>query len=131
MHVLSSQAGLSSVAEVDGIAVTRGPGREMCLRVGYEAAKTLAASLGKPFVTVHHLEAHWLVARLPPTVPATAALAPASAVPSPVSLPVSFPFLALVVSGGHTCVVHCRELGQYTFLGVRRDETRRESTAGL
>jgi N6-L-threonylcarbamoyladenine synthase len=50
------QAGLDSVAQVDAIAVTRGPGLEICLRVGCRKAQTLAREFDKPFVTVHHLE---------------------------------------------------------------------------
>eukprot|EP00903_Cladosiphon_okamuranus_P009231 g8812.t1 len=63
------KAGLASAAEVDAVAVTVGPGLEICLRVGAEKAKALAAQHGKPFVAVHHLEAHSLLARkaFPPT----------------------------------------------------------------
>lgn len=59
-----SRAGMSSVAEVDVIAVTVGPGLEICLRVGCDGAKALAIAHDKPFVGVHHLEAHVLMARL-------------------------------------------------------------------
>ena len=52
-----SCAGMHSVAEVDAIAVTVGPGLEVCLRIGCEAAKSLALAHNKPFVAVHHLEA--------------------------------------------------------------------------
>lgn len=58
------QAGLSTLDEVDAIAVTRGPGLEICLRVGYRKAQALAHEFKKPFVTVHHLEAHCVMARL-------------------------------------------------------------------
>ncbi|CAM9137282.1 unnamed protein product [Ectocarpus sp. 13 AM-2016] len=57
------QAGLGSAAEVDAVAVTVGPGLEICLRVGAEKAKALAAEYAKPFVAIHHLEAHALLAR--------------------------------------------------------------------
>ena len=56
-----SRSGLSSVAEVDAVAVTVGPGLEICLRIGCEEAKRLAAEHQKPFVAVHHLEAHVLM----------------------------------------------------------------------
>ena len=78
------RAGLQSVADVDAVAVTVGPGLEICLRVGTEAAKALALEHEKPFVAVHHLEAHVLMARL--------ACQPE---------PPPFPFLTLLVSGGH------------------------------
>ena len=58
------RAGMESVAEVDAVAVTVGPGLEICLRVGCEGAKALAIEHGKPFVGVHHLEAHVLMSRL-------------------------------------------------------------------
>merc|ERR1740136_482406 len=57
-----SRAGLSSVADVDGIGVTVGPGLEICLRVGCEKARGMAMEHGKVFVGVHHLEAHILMA---------------------------------------------------------------------
>eukprot|EP00752_Nemacystus_decipiens_P009626 g8601.t1 len=74
------QAGLASAAEVDAVAVTVGPGLEICLRVGTEKAKALAAQHGKPFVAVHHLEAHALLARKGFT-PAPAADVTASSAP--------------------------------------------------
>ena len=55
--------------EVDAVGVTVGPGLEVCLRVGCEGAKAIAARHGKPFVGVHHLEAHVLLARLACTPP--------------------------------------------------------------
>jgi len=58
------EAGLSSVADVDAIAVTKGPGLEICLRVGFRKAQMLAQEYCKPFVTTHHLESHCLIARL-------------------------------------------------------------------
>jgi len=57
-------AGLKSIQDVDAIAVTKGPGLEICLRVGCRKAQELAIEYKKPFVTVHHLEAHCLMARL-------------------------------------------------------------------
>lgn len=59
-----SKAGLANAGEVDAIGVTVGPGLEICLRVGCETAKGLAEKHKKPFVAVHHLEAHCLMARL-------------------------------------------------------------------
>ena len=60
-----SKAGLDSVRDVDAVAVTVGPGLEICLRVGCQKAVALAEQYQKPFVGVHHLEAHILMARMP------------------------------------------------------------------
>ena len=49
--------------QIDAIAVTKGPGLEICLRVGLRKAQEIALEYKKPFVTVHHLEAHCLIAR--------------------------------------------------------------------
>ena len=58
------KAGLQSLHEIDAIAVTKGPGLEICLRVGIRKAQAIAKEFHKPFVTVHHLEAHCMLARL-------------------------------------------------------------------
>jgi N6-L-threonylcarbamoyladenine synthase len=100
-----SRANMSSVAEVDAIGVTVGPGLEICLRVGTEGAKALAAAHDKPFVGVHHLEAHVLMARL---------AAGAEAVP--------FPFLTLLTSGGHCQLLLTRGIGQHVVLGSTLDD---------
>ncbi|KAH9846288.1 glycoprotease [Lenzites betulinus] len=78
-----------SIQDVDGIAFTRGPGIPGCLSVCGNAARTLAASLNKPLVGVHHMQAH--------------ALTPFLTSP-PDSRP-QFPFITLLVSGGHTMFV--------------------------
>ena len=65
MNEAIARAGLNSVADVDAIGVTVGPGLEICLRVGCNKARELAMEHKKPFVSVHHLEAHILMARLP------------------------------------------------------------------
>lgn len=57
------KAGMASVAEVDAVGVTVGPGLEICLRVGCEKGKELAGAAGKPFVAVHHLEVIYLLRR--------------------------------------------------------------------
>jgi len=150
-----SQAGLGSVAEVDAVAVTQGPGLEVCLRVGYRTAQALAQAHAKPFVTVHHLEAHCMIARLAGAVivaddaaavatasasasanTATGAVvepaAPAGADAAAAALPhftprVQYPFLALLVSGGHTSLMVCRGLGDYRLLGGTLDDSLGES----
>jgi N6-L-threonylcarbamoyladenine synthase len=83
-----SRAGLA-MRQVDGIAVTRGPGLAGCLHLGLSAAKALAMALDKPWVGVNHLEGHLLAAFLEHPG-------------------LSFPYLGLIVSGGHTSLVDVR-----------------------
>lgn len=108
-----AQAGLNSVAEVDAIAVTVGPGLEICLRVGCQKAVALAQEFGKPFVGVHHLEAHILMARLSQT----------SDEDTSPNNGLQFPFLALLVSGGHCQLMECMGIGQYKILGGTIDDS--------
>ncbi|KAH7925135.1 glycoprotease [Leucogyrophana mollusca] len=77
------------VNDVDGIAFTRGPGIGGCLSVSSNAAKSLAASLHKPLVGVHHMQAHALTPLLT----------------TPISEGPRFPFLTLLISGGHTLLL--------------------------
>ncbi|ROW11247.1 hypothetical protein VMCG_01349 [Cytospora schulzeri] len=82
----------------DLIAVTRGPGMKACLSIGISAAKALSAALRVPLIGVHHMQAHALTAQM------EAALSLArngDKEPGP-----QFPFLTLLVSGGHTMLVH-------------------------
>ncbi|KAJ1625278.1 glycoprotease family-domain-containing protein, partial [Pavlovales sp. CCMP2436] len=104
-------AGLSSVADVDAIGVTVGPGLEICLRIGANHAVSLAEEHRKPFVAVHHLEAHCLMARL-----AALADSPGETDPLP------FPFLSLLVSGGHCQLLLCRGVGDYSVIGSTLDD---------
>ncbi|EIW74528.1 peptidase M22 glycoprotease [Coniophora puteana RWD-64-598 SS2] len=94
--------------DVDGIAFTRGPGIGGCLSVGSNAAKSLAAALDKPLVGVHHMQAHALTSLL--TAPS------ASTTPR-------FPFLTLLVSGGHTLSVLATSLTSFRILGTTADES--------
>jgi len=94
------------VAQVDGIAFTRGPGMTGCLGVGSSAAKTLAAALNKPLVGVHHMQAHALT----PTL---------TSAPNPPT----FPFLTLLVSGGHTLLVLASSVSQFRILATTQDES--------
>ncbi len=82
-----------SLAEIDAIAATAGPGLVGGLIVGLMTAKAIAAATGKPLIAVNHLEGHALTARL------TDGLA--------------FPYLLLLVSGGHTQIVLVRGVGDY------------------
>lgn len=100
-----SRAGMSSVDDVDAVAVTVGPGLEICLRVGCEGAKALALEHDKPFVGVHHLEAHVLMARL---------AAGPEAVP--------FPFLTLLTSGGHCQLLLSTGIGEHAVIGSTLDD---------
>jgi N6-L-threonylcarbamoyladenine synthase len=93
---------------VDGLAVTSGPGLVGALLVGVQVAKALAAAWGKPLVGVNHLEGHLLAAMLSEEPPA-------------------FPFLGLVVSGGHTSLYEARAPGSYRLLGQTRDDAAGEA----
>ncbi|KAJ1908200.1 Mitochondrial tRNAs modification protein, partial [Tieghemiomyces parasiticus] len=93
------------IADVDAVAVTRGPGISSCLSVGLNAAKTLAAVANKPLIGVHHMEAHALTARL--------------CFPDQIH----FPFLSLLISGGHTLLLIVHDVNRYTQLGTTRDDS--------
>jgi N6-L-threonylcarbamoyladenine synthase len=97
-----------SLAELDGIAYTQGPGLAGALLVGAGMARALAFALGIPAVGVHHLEGHLL--------------SPLLAEPRP-----DFPFLALLVSGGHTQIMAVRGVGQYEILGETLDDAAGEA----
>ncbi|KAJ7128876.1 Gcp-like domain-containing protein [Mycena crocata] len=88
---------------IDGIAFTRGPGMMGCLNVACNAAKTLAAATNKPLVGVHHMQAHTLTTHL------------TSSSPPP------FPFLTLLVSGGHTMLVLATSLVDFRVLATTVD----------
>ncbi|MCC6143895.1 MAG: tRNA (adenosine(37)-N6)-threonylcarbamoyltransferase complex transferase subunit TsaD [Candidatus Hydrogenedentes bacterium] len=94
--------------DIDGIAVTAGPGLMGSLLVGVCFGKALAMAWEKPLIPVHHIEGHIFSAFLGETAP-------------------EFPFLALVVSGGHTQIIECREPHHYTILGTTRDDAVGES----
>lgn len=90
--------------DLDVIAATRGPGMPPCLSVGFSAGKTLAAVLAKPFIGVHHMEAHALTVRLE-------------------SEAVEFPYLCLLVSGGHTLLLHVTGVSSYRIIGSTLDDS--------
>eukprot|EP01032_Pedospumella_encystans_P027868 gene27868-31482_t len=137
-----AQSGLK-MEDIDAVAVTQGPGLEVCLRVGMRKAQAIAAEYKKPFVTVHHLEAHCMMARLAGQIPQIGFIdtpkPEATSSPTQSSLnhakssvgestlphftpKVEFPFLVLLASGGHTSLLVCRELGDYTVLGGTLDD---------
>ncbi|MBI4815468.1 MAG: tRNA (adenosine(37)-N6)-threonylcarbamoyltransferase complex transferase subunit TsaD [Deltaproteobacteria bacterium] len=95
--------------ELDAIAVTAGPGLIGSLLCGVEAAKGLALATGAPLIGVNHLEGHLAAAFLEPTPPEP-------------------PFVALIVSGGHTSLVRVDALGgPYSRLGQTRDDAAGEA----
>ncbi|GAC1340217.1 MAG: tRNA (adenosine(37)-N6)-threonylcarbamoyltransferase complex transferase subunit TsaD [Myxococcales bacterium] len=109
-----ARCGLPSI---DGISVTSGPGLVGALLVGVQVAKALALGAGKPLTGVNHLEGHLLAVLL----------ADAAALPgSPESAPAA-PWLALVVSGGHTSLYAVRAIGEYQALGHTLDDAAGEA----
>lgn len=94
--------------DLDGIAVTRAPGLIGCLLVGLAFAKGLAFSHDLPLIGVNHLEGHLLVAQLE-------------------SVQINYPFIGLVVSGGHTSLYLAKGLGEYQLLGATRDDAAGEA----
>lgn len=89
--------------EIDAIAYTAGPGLVGALLVGATVGRSLAMTLNVPAIGVHHMEGHLLSPMLENESP-------------------EFPFLSLLVSGGHTMLVDVRSLGQYQLLGETRDD---------
>lgn len=102
-----STAGVS-LAQMDAVAVTYGPGLVGALLVGVAEAKAIAYAAGKPLVGVHHIEGHIA----------------ANFVEHPELEP---PFLSLVVSGGHTHLVRVEDYGVFTILGRTRDDAAGEA----
>jgi N6-L-threonylcarbamoyladenine synthase len=94
--------------DLSGIAVCHGPGLIGSLLVGCSFAKAVGYSRGIPLVAVNHLEGHMLSSFLEQPVPA-------------------FPFIALIVSGGHTCLYRVDGFGQYKELGRTRDDAAGEA----
>jgi N6-L-threonylcarbamoyladenine synthase len=94
--------------DLDGIAYTKGPGLAGALLIGAMVGRTLAFAYGIPAVGVHHLEGHLLAPFLEPQPP-------------------SFPFLALLVSGGHTELVKVEAMGSYEIIGDTLDDAAGEA----
>jgi len=87
---------------LDAVAVTAGPGLIVCLSVGLNFGKTLASSLNKPFIAVNHLEGHALSPKL--------------------NSKLNYPYLLLLVSGGHTQFLSVQALSKYKRLGTTIDD---------
>lgn len=100
------QAG-AAFQDLRGVAVTAGPGLAGALLVGSEYAKAIAFSLDIPLVGINHLEGHLRAAALGTT---------------PGFAPLTFPCVALLVSGGHTSIVHAEHPGVYTEVGRTLDD---------
>jgi N6-L-threonylcarbamoyladenine synthase len=107
--------------EIDAIGVTVGPGLAICLRVGCNKARELAMEYKKPFVGIHHLEAHILMARLPSEH--NGIVVPATAETHESNRAMEFPFLALLVSGGHCQLLKCLGIGRYDIIGGTIDDS--------
>ncbi|MCW8956839.1 MAG: tRNA (adenosine(37)-N6)-threonylcarbamoyltransferase complex transferase subunit TsaD [Gammaproteobacteria bacterium] len=102
-----AEAGLSK-QDLDGVAFTSGPGLVGALMVGASTARALAMTLGVPAVAVHHMEGHLLAPMLEDLAP-------------------EFPFIALLVSGGHTLLAEVRGVGEYSILGESLDDAAGEA----
>jgi N6-L-threonylcarbamoyladenine synthase len=91
-----------TLKDVDAVAATAGPGLIVCLSVGLSFGKAMASSLEKPFIAVNHLEGHALSAKL--------------------NSKLDYPYLLLLISGGHTQFLSVRGLGKYKRLGTTIDD---------
>ena len=90
------------IEEIDAIASTAGPGLIVCLSVGLSFGKAFAATLNKPFIAVNHLEGHALSPKLNSTL--------------------NYPYLFLLISGGHSQFLSVQSLGKYKRLGTTIDD---------
>lgn len=95
-------------ADIDAVAYTAGPGLVGALMVGATLGRSIAKGLGVPSIGVHHMEGHLLAPMLADEPP-------------------QYPFVALLVSGGHTQLVRVNGLGQYTLLGESLDDAAGEA----
>jgi tRNA N6-adenosine threonylcarbamoyltransferase len=102
------EAASTDLGQIHGVAVTVGPGLVGALLVGMAAAKALSLALGVPLVGVHHLEGHYWANFLEEGPPA-------------------LPYVALIVSGGHTMLVHVPELHHHEVLGQTLDDAAGEA----
>jgi len=90
------------IHDIDAVAATAGPGLIVCLSVGLTFAKAIAISLNKPFIAVNHLEGHALSPKL--------------------NSEINFPYLLLLISGGHSQFLNVKGLGKYKRLGTTIDD---------
>ncbi|MES9920023.1 MAG: tRNA (adenosine(37)-N6)-threonylcarbamoyltransferase complex transferase subunit TsaD [Candidatus Thiodiazotropha sp.] len=104
---LFQDAGIEA-SSLDGVAYTAGPGLVGALLVGASVGRSMAWSWGIPAIAVHHMEGHLLAPMLEPDPPA-------------------FPFIAMLVSGGHTQLVEVEGMGRYRLLGDTLDDAAGEA----
>ena len=90
------------ISDIDAVASTAGPGLIVCLSVGLSFGKTMALSLDRPFIAVNHLEGHALSPKL--------------------NSKLNYPYLLLLISGGHTQFLSVKNLGNYKRLGTTIDD---------
>src|SRR5512143_1413963 len=107
IHQVMHEAG-AELAHIDAVAYTQGPGLAGALLVGTSVANALAFTLGIPAIGIHHLEGHLLSPLL-------------------ASKPPQFPFVALLVSGGHTQLMRVGAVGEYELLGETVDDAAGEA----
>ena len=100
---LSLEEAKLEFSDLDGIAYTAGPGLRGPLLIGASMAKSLAFSLKIPLIGIHHVEAHLLINLLEDPAP-------------------KFPFLTLLISGGHCLLINAKELGSYEIVGQTIDD---------
>ncbi len=101
------QSAQLTIKDIDAFGATAGPGLASSLLVGNTTAKALSLATGKPFISVNHMEGHLL---------------------SPFLKEESLPSnLALIVSGGHTMLIHMKQFGDYSLLGSTRDDAAGEA----
>ncbi|XP_046334794.2 probable tRNA N6-adenosine threonylcarbamoyltransferase, mitochondrial [Haliotis rufescens] len=91
-----------TVHDVDAVAVTVEPGLALCLKVGLDHAKSVVRHSGKPLIPIHHMQAHALMARM--------------------SDRVDFPFLVLLISGGHCLLAVAKDVADFVLLGESLDD---------
>lgn len=107
INQLLEQSGVKK-SEIDAVAYTRGPGLMGALMTGALFGRTLAFALNKPAIGVHHMEGHMLAPLLSENPP-------------------EFPFVALLVSGGHTQLMAAHAIGEYEILGESIDDAAGEA----
>jgi len=101
VHKAIDESG-KKIEEIDAVSSTAGPGLMVCLSVGLSFGKAIASALNKPFIAVNHLEGHALSPKL--------------------STKLNYPYLLLLISGGHSQFLNVKGLGNYKRLGTTIDD---------
>ncbi len=113
--------------DLDAVAVTYGPGLVGSLLVGVCAAKAIAYSLNIPLIGVNHLEGHIYANFLAQITNPKYQIPNNSQITNPNIQTLEFPFISLIVSGGHTMIVEVKDFGKYKTLGQTRDDAAGEA----